>query len=292
MGLLDGLKSLLPSEKTDLTSRFERQREAISGTMSTFYLAVDRKTREKVGLKILDPEKTAAFETRFQGLAKPSEGQIAASLDHPLLVKTLEHGVTKTGEQYLVMEFLEGTGLNSLIVARDQRLKQRRLTLIRKAAEALAALHEAGYIHRDVCPRNYVASPECDSVKLIDFGLTLPATEPFMKPGNRTGTPTYMAPEIVRRRRTDQRADIFAFGVTAYEMCAFERPWPGSETTGKAAMAHGAREPIDLCEACPDIDPALSAVIMQCLKTEPGDRPRTMNDLLAKLRRVTGEGFV
>ena len=82
-------------------------------------------------------------------------------------------------------------------------------SLLRQAAEALAAVHRAGYIHRDICPRNFVVDKDCESLKLIDFGLTVPATPPFMQPGNRTGTPNYMAPEVVRRRPTDQRLDIF-----------------------------------------------------------------------------------
>ena len=78
---------------------------------------------------------------------------------------------------------------------------------------------------RDVCPPNYVVAPDAQSLKLIDFGLTLPATPQFMQPGNRTGKPNYMAPEIVKRQSTDVRVDVFAFGVTAYELCTFELPW-------------------------------------------------------------------
>ena len=98
-------------------------------------------------------------------------------------------------------------------------------------------MHRAGYIHRDICPRNFVVDKNCESLKLIDFGLTVPATPPFMQPGNRTGTANYMAPEVVRRRPTSQKLDIFSFGVTAYELCAFELPWPRGAGTGR----HGPR---------------------------------------------------
>ena len=74
---------------------------------------------------------------------------------------------------------------------------------------------------------------EAGDLKLIDFGLSLPARKEFMQPGNRTGTPLYMAPEVVRRRWTDQRLDIFAMGVSAYQICTYELPWPVTETTGK-----------------------------------------------------------
>ena len=109
------------------------------------------------------------------------------------------------------------------------------MRFIRQAAEAIAAVHEAGFIHRDICPRNFLLTNNREDLKLIDFGLTVPATRWFMQPGNRTGTPNYMAPELVRRRPTDQRLDVFAFGVTAYEICTFELPWLRG-TTGMAAM--------------------------------------------------------
>src|SRR5206468_10528743 len=140
----------------------------------------------------LDRKKTEAFEARFKGLDKPKEGKIAISLVHPHIVKTLEYGMTTGGEQFIVMEFLDGPGLNSLIVSRNPALDGRRVTLLRQAAQALAAVHNAGYIHRDICPRNFVVSRDYGSLKLIDFGLTVPATPPFLLPGNRTGTANYM----------------------------------------------------------------------------------------------------
>ena len=283
------LRSALAGGRVDLWKRFDRQQKAISGTMSNFYLAFDTKTRRKVGLKVLDPAKTAAFAARLKGLNKPSEGEIAASLHHQRIVRTFEHGVAKTGEQFLVMEFLEGPGLNSLIVSRSELLDGRRLALIRQAAEAVAAVHEAGYIHRDICPRNFMISPGGDSLKLIDFGLTVPATAPFMQSGNRTGTPDYMAPEIVRRRPTDQRLDLFALGVTAYELCTFQLPWPSSERTGKAALAHDTRPPVDLLELRPQTHPALAAVIMQCLEVDPAARPQSAAEWLRRLSGIPGE---
>ena len=77
--------------------------------------------------------------------------------------------------------------LNSLVVARSPLLEGKRMNLLRQAADALAYVHREGYIHRDICPRNFVCDKTCDSLKLIDFGLTVPARPPFTQPGNRTG---------------------------------------------------------------------------------------------------------
>lgn len=285
MGLLDRLFKV--SGRTNLRSRFELMREAISGTMSTFYMARDRSTKQIVGLKILDRAKTAALEERFAGVNKPKEGEIAMALVHPQIVRTLEHGVSTEGEQYIVMEFLDGPGLNSLIVGKSNRLDGRRMKLLRQAAEALAAVHRAGYIHRDICPRNFVVDKNCESLKLIDFGLTLPAVPPYTNPGNRTGTANYMAPEVVRRRPTSQKLDIFSFGVTAYELCAFELPWPRG--TGVAAMTHGTQEPADIAKFCPKIDRRLQRAIYACLESEPEKRPENMEEFLRMIKGIERE---
>ena len=144
MALLDSLKSLFGPRRLDVGSRFALLREAISGTMSNFYMARDLKTGKIVGLKILDPKKTDAFESRFKGLNKPSEGEIGMMLDHPRIARTLEYGLTTDGAPYVVMEFIDGPGMNSLLVARDPWLDGRRARFIRQAAEAIAAVHQAG----------------------------------------------------------------------------------------------------------------------------------------------------
>jgi serine/threonine-protein kinase len=288
MGLLGGLKSILGGSKVDIEARFERLRQAVSGSMSQFYMARDRKTGQVVGLKILDPKKTAHFESRFTGLKKPGEGEIAASIHHPNIVRTIEYGTTTRNEPYIVMEYLEGIGVNSLIIGRSKKLDGKRLLIIRQAAEALQAVHDAGYIHRDFCPRNLVASPDLDKVTLIDFGLAVPSTTPFLQPGNRTGTPNYMAPEIIRRRQTDHRVDVFAFGVTAFAIFAYELPWSGG-TTGKAAMNHDTQPPVDIFRLCSGLNPKLGQTIMRCLASSPEKRPSSLNEFLQTISGVTQE---
>jgi serine/threonine-protein kinase len=256
--------------------------------MSSFYMARDRQTDKIVGLKLLDPEKTSALEARFVGFNRPTEGEIAMKFRHPLIVQTLEHGVSTENQQFLVMEFLEGAGLNSLVLTKNPILNGNRLRLLRQAAEALAAVHAAGYIHRDICPRNFVVRSDGKSLKLIDFGLTVPATPQFMQPGNRTGTPNYMAPELVRRKKADQRLDMFSLGVTAFELMSSELPWPRG-STGQAAMTHGVADATDLRTLCPKIHPQLASAIQSCIETEPAKRPQTPQKLLELLNQVSSE---
>jgi len=289
MGILDKLQSLLKSEKNDLNLRFDLLPEGLAGTMSKFHRARDRKHNRIVGLKILDPEKLALFEARFPGLKKPSEGEIAAALQHERIVETLEYGVSVKDQHYIVMEYLAGPGLHVLIRQRDERLAGKRVALIRQMAEALLAVHEAEYIHRDICPRNFICSDDLESLKLIDFGLSLPDQAPFRQPGNRTGTPMYMAPEIVRRRTTDRRVDIFAFGVTAYELLTFQLPWPEAEATGRGALSHDTVKPVPLSEVRPNVNRTLADAITVCMSPKPDDRPKTMDLFLRRIRGVRAE---
>jgi eukaryotic-like serine/threonine-protein kinase len=280
MGLGRLWKSLLEGGAVDIQMRYEILREAVSGTMSKFYKARDRSSREIVGLKVLDRKKTLTLEARFRGLNKPSEGEIAIQLNHPQIVKTFSQGVTTKGEPFLVMEYLDGPGLNSLIIGRHPALKEQQMTFLRHAAEAIDAVHKAGFIHRDICPRNFVANREINSLKLIDFGLTVPATPPFMQPGNRTGTPTYMSPEVVRRRHTDPRLDIFSFGVSAYELLTFQLPWERGTGDGMAAMAHSTHAPVPIDQHRPTIHPTLAKAIMACLAADRDERPDSMERFL------------
>jgi serine/threonine-protein kinase len=290
MPLFDQLKRIFFSNAGGLnvSKRFTLLHEAVQGTMSSFYMARDLRTNTLVGLKILNPKKTAAFESRFKGLRKPSEGEIAVRLKHPNIVETLEHGLTTEGAQYVVMEYLEGPNMNAALAAHDACLDGRRVHFIRQAAKAIVAVHEAGFIHRDICPRNFMLCNNRQDLKLIDFGLTVPATPLFMQPGNRTGAPNYMAPELVRRRATDFRIDVFAFGVTAYEFCTFELPWTRG-TTGMAAMSHD-QPPIDIHEYRPDIHPVLAKAIHACIEPNVANRCPSIEDFLRTIRRVPDDG--
>ncbi len=290
MNLIKKLQGLFQkSETLDIAQRFEMLREAVTGTMSHFHMVRDHKSGRIAGLKLLNAEKTAQFEARFKGLKKPSEGEIALLIKHPRIVETYEHGVTKSGQQYLLMEFVPGTNLSLLIKAQDPVLNGRRLGILRQMAEAIEAVHRAGYIHRDICPRNFIYQTEQDSLKMIDFGLTVPATPEFMQPGNRTGTPIYMAPEVVRRRPTDQRLDIYSFGVTAYELLTNNFPWPVTDTTGRGAMSHDAHPPKDILEYRSDLNPVLASAVMKCVAPAPERRFESMVAFSRAIREVKRE---
>ena len=293
MGFLDRFKKK-PADTTrrsrvNIEQRFEIKRTAISGSMSKFFMARDRENDKTIGLKVADSEKTKLFESRFKELKKPSEGEIAISIDHPHVVSTYEYGTTRSREAYIVMEYVRGPGLHNLIYNTDSILDGKRMKLIRQMALALEAVHDAGFIHRDICPRNYICSEDVETVKLFDFGLTLPNKHSFRQPGNRTGTPLYMAPEVVRRKWTDLRLDIFSLGVTLYEICTFTLPWPKTETTGMAALAHDTYKPQEILELKPGMNRKLAEAIMKCISAEPDNRYETVGQFLAAIQDCKGE---
>lgn len=278
-GLFGGTK------RVDLWKRFEKLRESNSGTMSAFYKVRDRQDGATKGLKIIDREKAAPIEGRYKGLGKPSEGEIGLQINGPNIVTTLEWGESTTGDPFVLQEFVEGTLLHNLIYAKVKKPlpPEQRLDLVRQAARAIAEVHKAGFVHRDICPRNFMLRDD-GQIVLFDFGLTVPDKPVFLQPGNRIGTPNYMAPEVVRRRQSDRRIDVFSFGVTAYELCTLESPWPRG-TTGNVAMSHDT-PPTPIEQHWHEIPPDLAQGIMACLAAEPAKRPETMERFLASILKA------
>lgn len=285
---LDFLKNLFQSKprvaKVDITRRFELIGRVGQGSMSKVWRARDTMTGKLVALKVLDLEKTKRLESRFIGLKKPTEGEIAIRLKHPHIVETYEFGITTNDEQFLVMEFVEGVGLSYLIDVQNEVMRENRLRFMIELGEAIEYFHRQNWIHRDICPRNVLLDRDY-FVKLIDFGLVVPNTEAFQAPGNRTGTAEYMAPELIRRQRTDQRIDIFSYAITCYEMWAKRKPWDAGETL-EAVVQHINTPPTDLRKFVPDVDKIVAKAIMKGLALHPDDRWQTIGEMLEPFRYV------
>ena len=164
---------------------------------------------------------------------------MAFHLVHPHIVRTFEHGTTNRGEHFLVMEFIDGVSFQFVRETRSARTAEK-LEFLAQGAEGLAALHAAGFIHHDINPRNFLVTRD-QQVKLIDFGLSVPNRPAFCGPGNRTGTIQYMAPELLRREAIDERIDIFAFGVMAFELSDRAAAVRRDEQRGHHASAHQCR---------------------------------------------------
>ncbi len=271
--------------KTDITKRFELIGRVGQGSMSKVWRARDTKSGRMVALKVLDKVKTQKFEARFDPkLKKPTEGDISLTLKHPNVVQTWEFGWTTQGEQFLVMEFVEGVGMTYLVDVQNEQMQRNRLWYMIQLGEAIRYVHEQKWIHRDLCPRNIMVSDE-NVVKLIDFGLMVPNTAPFQAPGNRTGTANYMAPELIKRQRTDQRIDIFSYSITCFEMFTRRYPWEAGETL-EMVMHHINSPPEDLEKLVPGVDKQVAKAIMKGLAQQPSDRWQKIEDMIDEFRQA------
>lgn len=274
-------------KRVNIQKRFELSGRTGQGSMSKVFRAYDRELGRTVCLKILDKEKTLRFEERFIGLKKPTEGEICLRLRHENIVRTYEHGLTTTGEPYLVMEWIEGLGLNYLVETRNPQLAGNRINYLSQLCDAVQYLHDNKWLHRDLCTRNVMINQE-GVLKLIDFGLTIPYTPAFCSGGNRTGTADILAPEIIKRRPIDHRVDLFALGVTAWEVFLGQLPWersPSSEETFRRRLNTPPRHPQDLK---PDIEDDLAELLLRSVAKEPTDRfpsATAFKEALARLER-------
>jgi serine/threonine protein kinase len=275
-------KKAAPLNKIDVKKRFDLVNRLGQGSMSKVWRARDRSLGKVVCLKLLDKEKTAKFENRFQGLNKPREGAIGHDLRHNNIVQTFEHGITTQGEPYLVMELIEGMGLNYLIETKSNVLEGKRSDIVAQIADALEFLHRRGYMHRDICPRNVMVTKE-GQVKLIDFGLSIPSSPEFCRPGNRTGTPNYLAPELIRRTTTDQRVDLFALGVTAYEVYTGTLPWEKAQSL-QTLLSHMNSAGKDPKEARNDLDDETVAFLKKAVARDPNERFQTAAEFAIAIR--------
>ena len=285
MSLFDKLASKKNNTApVDIKKRFNLIGRVGQGSMSKVWKADDSVSGRRVALKVLDKDKTKRFEVRFRGLDKPTEGDVALSLKHPFIVRTHEVGMTTEGETFLVMDYIDGSGLSLLVDLQGDTMKHYRLQYIVQIGQALEYLHQQGWIHRDLCPRNILISDE-NIVKLIDFGLVVPDTPDFRKPGNRTGTANYMAPELIGRKETDQRLDVFSYAVTCFEMYSKRQPWQAAMTLD-AVLQHINQPPLEITKAVPRIDGEIARIIMKGLEKDPNDRWQTMSEMVAALRRA------
>ncbi|WP_437187754.1 serine/threonine protein kinase [Planctomicrobium sp. SH668] len=268
--------------KVDIEKRFQLQTPIGRGTMSKVWKAIDRNSGRTVALKVLDKAKTLRLEQRFVGMNRPKEGEMAMKLNHENVVKTLEHGLTTHDEQFLVMEFIEGMSLGLLVESQNARMKANCLSYCIQLGEALDYLHRSEWIHRDLSPRNVLITND-NRVKVIDFGLMVPNTEVFRRPGNRTGAAAFMAPELIKRMPTDERIDIYSYAMSCYEMYTKHLPWPSADTM-EAVLQHLNAPPKEIRAYVPGLDPQIAETIMKGLERNRDDRWKSVGQMVSEFR--------
>jgi eukaryotic-like serine/threonine-protein kinase len=231
-----------------------------------------------------------------------SESRVLALLDHPNIVRLLDCGPITKGGLYIVMELVEGDALRALIRRAQKLGKVLDLDLVLPAiaqiAEAMDYAHCKGICHRDLKPEN-VMIRQGGHVKVLDFGLAKGASTGPLRPVSPTspakvvGTPRYMAPEQVRARTVDGRADIYALGVILYEAISCHTPYDRGEdecSTDAELMGHHVHaDPTPIREHVPHCPERIWQIILRCLAKDPKDRYADMGSLAKALRAALDE---
>jgi serine/threonine protein kinase/tetratricopeptide (TPR) repeat protein len=264
------------------------------GGQGTVYKATDLKLGRSIVIKVIPPE-LSAKESNLKRFER--EARLASSLDHPNIC-TIYDLDEVDGVHFIAMQHVEGKNVRQLVAGRPLELRTALLIGL-QVADALAAAHGRGIIHRDIKSGNVMVTPS-GQVKVLDFGLAklLDDTHAATAGIHRTelteigipyGTATYAAPEQARGDRVDKRADIFSLGVLLYEMLTGTWPFRGKTTIDvRHAVLHDPPRPITELRTSP-IPQRLQQIVDRALAKEPRDRFQNMEDMRKELRLVLQE---
>ena len=249
------------------------------GAVGVVYEAWDPMMARTVAIKAL-PLHDLDEDGKEQYARFKREAQAAARLHHPNIVSAFDYGETESSA-YIVMEFLPGPSLKSVLGPREPLSLERIGTIMQGLLAGLQHSHSRGVVHRDIKPANIVFSADGE-VKITDFGIAHLDTSGITRAGSVLGTPAYMAPEQVLGDPVDGRTDLFSAGVVLYEMLTGRRPFEGSTSSimHKIVNLH----PPQPSSLAATLSARIDAVIAKALAKDPHERYQTANDFDAALR--------
>jgi serine/threonine-protein kinase len=252
---------------TLVDGRYVLERMLACGGMSDVWIAHHRLLERRVAIKFTRVASDKARDALLE------EGKILASLKHPGIVEVFDCGLHERDTPYLVMELIEGESLRDRLTRLGPIPARAAVALMLPVVRGAHAAHERSVIHRDIKPENILCtSGATPSVKLIDFGIARVATSASGQFGV-SGTPAYMAPEQVRGEPCDRRSDVWALGVTLYELLSGVAPFDGAdvtETLSSVLVGH-VRYPRHARE----LDGALWKILMTALRVDRSQRFET-----------------
>lgn len=266
-----------------LDGRYRIEALVARGGMATVYVANDLRLRRNVAVKVMhaalaeDPD----FVHRFE-----REAHAAAQLANPHVVAVHDQGRdAETGAIYLVMEYVIGRTVREILAARGTLTEVQALAVLDPVLQALAAAHDAGFVHRDVKPENVLVGDD-GRIKVTDFGLARAIVSSPLSAATQgvlIGTVAYLSPEQVERGFADARSDVYGAGVLLYEMLTGEVPHSG-ETPLAVAFQHVHADVTPPSRVRSDISSAVDDVVLRATRRDPGLRFADAREFLAAVR--------
>jgi len=271
-------------------SHYRLEEELGAGGMGQVRKAYDTSLDRTVVLKLLAPDLVAEEESRKRFLR---EARLASALDHPNICTIYE--IAEVDSQYFIaMQYVPGKTLKRVINGKPISLESL-FSIAMQTADAIAAAHAKGIIHRDIKSGNIIITPR-GQAKILDFGLAKLLTDKeravaseadeLTRLGSPLGTPNYMSPEQARGERVDHRSDIYSFGVVIYEMTTGRLPFKGQTNVDLLhAVLHAPYKPAK--EMNDKLPAELSDMIDRAMARKPHERYQTMQQMLEDLQRLS-----
>jgi serine/threonine-protein kinase len=287
---------ILSGLQTTLGNTYTLERELGGGGMSRVFVATDAALDRRVVVKVLSAELAQGLSAdRFT-----REIRLAAALQDPHIVPVLSAGTTTDGFPYYTMPFVEGRSLRARLTDGQVPIDDA-LRILRDIGEALEYAHGHGVVHRDIKPENVLLAGR--TAVVADFGIAKAinaakggtdrpgaATGALTQLGQSLGTPAYMAPEQATGDPTDHRADLYSWGLVAYELIAGAHPFANKGSAQQLIAAQVMEQPKHINEVRTGVPAPLGALVMRCLAKVPGERPASATELLAELGAIYSGG--
>lgn len=261
--------------------RYRLLEQAGAGGMATVYRAWDERLNRDVAVKLIAERlaRDAFFVGRFR-----REAQLCARLAHPNIVGILDAGMDP--RDFIVMELVEGVDAGTLLARSGRLTPDKSVRMLAQVCDALAYAHDRNVVHHDVTPGNILIRRSDRTAKLADFGLAVEAGEVDASPGRDvTGTPGYVAPEILRGATPSPRSDLYSLGVVAYRLLTGAPPVRPSDPDVTRPLIAAAPQMPPLAVARPGLPRVLSEAVEQALALDPDARQDSVAEFRAQLGR-------
>ena len=261
--------------------RYQIIEELGKGGMGKVYKVHDTEIKEKVALKLLNPEIASDEKTieRFR-----NEIRLARRIAHKNVGRMFDLGKAE-GTYFITMEYVPGQDLKGLIRQSGQLAVGTTISIAKQVCEGLSEAHRLGVVHRDLKPSNIMVDKE-GNARIMDFGIARSLkAKGITGAGMMIGTPEYMSPEQVEGKEVDQRSDIYSLGVVLYEMVTGQVPFEG-DTPLSIAVKHKTESPPDPKDLNAQIPEDLSRVILKCLEKDKERRYQTAGEVQSELDRI------